>query len=166
MISSTMPSAKFLLRVAGHVLEWQDRNRWLVGKGKRRTYNRGSSRRGLASDPVRLDRLGDVLHLLLAKIGEGQRQLGADLIPHCTGDANPARLRKSFQAGSDIHGVAEEIVALNDDVADVQPDAEPHLLTGRSIRIRSCYCVLHRDSTLHGIHGAGEIGDESCRLPC
>jgi hypothetical protein len=37
--------------------------------------------------------------LLLAEISEGQRQLCAyliHLIPHCTGDANPTRLRKSL----------------------------------------------------------------------
>ena len=43
----------------------------------------------------------------------------------------------------------------------MQPDAEPHLLTGRSIRILFGYGVLHLNSTLHGIHGAGEIGDEA-----
>ena len=40
-------------------------------------------------------------------------------------------------------------------------NAKPHLLTGRSIRIFLCYGVLHRDSTLHSIHGAGEVGDET-----
>ena len=90
-----------------------------------------------------------------------QGQLRPDLIPHRTRDANPARLRKSFQPGRDIDGIAEEIVALHDDVADVDADPKPHLLTDRSIRILLGYGVLHRDGTLHGIDGAGEIGDEA-----
>src|SRR6266404_6944100 len=83
------------------------------------------------------------------------------MVPNSTRDANSARLRKSLQAGRDIHGVAEEIVALNYDVADVDADAEPHLLADRSIRIRLRDGVLDRDSTLHGVNGAGEIGDEA-----
>src|SRR6266478_2035319 len=83
------------------------------------------------------------------------------MVPNSTRDANPARLRKSLQAGRDINGVAEEIVALHDDIADVQPDPKPHLLTGRSIRILPAYGVLHFDSAFNGIDGAGEIGDET-----
>jgi hypothetical protein len=43
----------------------------------------------------------------------------------------------------------------------VYADAEPHLLADRSIRIRLRDGILHRDSTLHGIYGAGEISDEA-----
>jgi len=59
------------------------------------------------------------------------------MVPHSTRDANPARLRKSLQTGRDIDGVAEEIVALNDDVTDVDADPKPHLLGDRSISIRA-----------------------------
>ena len=45
-------------------------------------------------------------------------------------------------------------------------DAKPHLLTGRSIRILLGDGLLNRDRALHGIHGTGEIGDETvtCRV--
>jgi hypothetical protein len=43
----------------------------------------------------------------------------------------------------------------------VDADPEPHLLTGRPISILLFYSLLHFDSTLHGIHGAGEIGHET-----
>src|SRR5215472_4888423 len=80
-------------------------------------------------------------------------------------DANSARFRKSFQPGRDVHRIAEEIVALYHDIADVDADAEPHLLTSRSIRILLGYDLLHSDGTFHSIHGTGEIGDEAiaCR---
>jgi hypothetical protein len=42
------------------------------------------------------------------------------------------RLCKSLQPGRDIDGIAKEIVGLNDNVADVDADAESHLLGGRS----------------------------------
>jgi hypothetical protein len=45
-------------------------------------------------------------------------------------------------------------------------NAEPHLLTRRPIRILLGNSVLNRDGTLHGIHSAGEISDETiaCRV--
>jgi hypothetical protein len=41
----------------------------------------------------------------------------------------------------------------------VDADPKPHLLGDGSIRILFGYGVLDLDSTLHGINGAGEIGD-------
>jgi hypothetical protein len=98
---------------------------------------------------------------LLTEISEDQGQFGAYMVLHNTGDANPTRFRKSFQPGRDIDGIAEEVVALNHDVADVERDPKPHLLTGRPIRILLGYGVLNRDGTLNGVHGAGEVGDEA-----
>jgi hypothetical protein len=43
----------------------------------------------------------------------------------------------------------------------VDADSEPHLVADRSTSILPTYGVLNLDSTLHGIHGAGEIGDET-----
>jgi hypothetical protein len=40
----------------------------------------------------------------------------------------------------------------------VYTDPKPHLLTGRSIGVLLSCGLLHLDSTLHGIHGTGEIG--------
>src|SRR6516165_3935989 len=105
--------------------------------------------------------MSDIFHPLLAEIDEGQGQLRSDVISDSTGNANPTRLRKSLQPSRDIDGIAEKVVALNDDVADVDSNAEPHLLTGRSIRILFGYGLLHSDGTLHSIHGTGEIGDEA-----
>ena len=50
---------------------------------------------------------------------------------------------------------------MNDDIADMDADPKPHLLPGRSIGIFLAHGVLNLDSALHGIHSAGEIGDEA-----
>jgi hypothetical protein len=63
------------------------------------------------------------------------------------------RLCKSFQPRRDIDGISEQIVALNNYVADMDSDTKPHLLTGRAISILLRYSALHGDSTLHRIHG-------------
>jgi len=107
---------------------------------------------------VGVHRLGDVFHLLLAEIDKSDRQFRPDLIPCRPRDADVTGFRKSFQPSRNVNGITEKIVALHHNVADVDSDAEPHLLTGRSIHVLLGYGVLHRDCTLHGVHGAGEIG--------
>ena len=103
----------------------------------------------------------NVLDLLFAHIFEGIGEFVANLIPHHPRDANPTRLRKGLQPGRYVHGVAEQIVALNDDIADVDAYSKPHLLTGRSTRILLCNGFLYCDRTLHGVHSAGEIGENA-----
>src|SRR6185369_6904659 len=107
------------------------------------------------------DRLRDIFNLLLAEISKGQGQLGADLILHCTRDTNSVRLRKSLQPSGDIYGIPEEIVALHDDVADVDADAEPHLLARGPFCILFGYGLLNFDGALNGIHGTGEVGQDA-----
>jgi len=98
---------------------------------------------------------------LLPPVLEPVVQLIADLFSCYPRRANPARLSESLQPSRDIDSIAEEVVTLNHGVADMDPDAEPHLLAGRSIHVLLGYGVLHRDGTLHSIHGTGEIGDEA-----
>ena len=121
-----------MFQITAHIGEGQHRNRRLVRQGKRRTDNRLSGRRNLAFDPVCLDRLSDILHLLLAEIDEPDRQLRPDVISNNTRNADAARLRQSLQAGGDIYAITKEVVALHHDVADVDANAKTHLLTGRS----------------------------------
>ena len=80
------------------------------------------------------------------------------MVPHSARDANPTRLSKGLQPSGDVDPIAEKIVALNDNVADVDADPKPHLITGRPIRVLLGYGLLNLDSALYGIHGAGEIG--------
>jgi hypothetical protein len=45
--------------------------------------------------------------LLLAEIGEADRQVGADLLTQRTGDTDPAGRRQRLQPGSDVDAVAK-----------------------------------------------------------
>ena len=65
------------------------------------------------------------LTLCFAQILEGVGQLVADLVAHHPRDAEAAGIRQGFQAGRDIDAVAEDVVAVDDDVAEVDPDPEP-----------------------------------------
>ena len=73
---------ELLLRVATHIDERQNRNRRLVRQERRGGRRFGCLRRATGHDPIDMHRLGDVLDLLLAEIGEGERQFVSDLVAH------------------------------------------------------------------------------------
>jgi hypothetical protein len=64
-----------------------------------------------------------------AKIDEPDWQLGPDLILHCVRNAASARLSKRLQPSRKIDSIAEQIVALYNDIPDTNADSEPHLVT-------------------------------------
>jgi hypothetical protein len=67
--------------------------------------------------------------------------------------SHAARLRNAFKARGDVDAVAEDITFLNDDIADVNSDADFDALVGRDIGITLCHSSLH-------IHrAAGSIND-------
>jgi hypothetical protein len=70
-------------------------------------------------------RPSDVFDALFAQILESVGQLVADLVSHHPRDADPPWLGERFQARRDIHAVAEDVVAVDDDVTEVDPDPEP-----------------------------------------
>ena len=96
-----------------------------------------------AADTISTDRLGDILDLLLAEIGEDDGQFGADLVAHCAGDADPAGLGQRFEPRGDIDTVAKQILALDDDIADMHADARRRICSSPvweapSLAIVSC----------------------------
>jgi hypothetical protein len=48
----------------------------------------------------------------------------ADLISDDTADANPTGLRQGFEPGRDVHPVTKDVVLFNDNVAQVDANAE------------------------------------------
>jgi hypothetical protein len=74
------------------------------------------------------DRVRDILDGLLTEIRKGERQLVADLVVRRAGDAKPARFAQGLEARRDVDGVAEYVVAVDDNVADIDPDAKDDAL--------------------------------------
>src|SRR4029077_13858340 len=105
------------------------------------------------------DRVLDVLELLRTAVDEADvRQLAADLVIDFRRHADRARARDRFETGGDIDAVAVEIVAFNDDVADIDADAELQR-PGDWLRIACGDGTLALDSADHGRDRAGELGD-------
>ncbi len=69
------------------------------------------------------NRPADVLDGVFAEILEADVEPVADLFAHCGGDADAAGLRDRLETRGDIHAVAEDVVVLDDHVAEIDADA-------------------------------------------
>src|SRR5271165_1136266 len=66
----------------------------------------------------------DIFDALLSPVGKRVGKPVADMVAHRAGDAEAARLGQSFEAGGDIDPVAEDVALVEDDVAEIDPDAK------------------------------------------
>ena len=97
------------------------------------------------------------LTLCFAQILEGVGQLVADLVAHHPRDAEAAGIRPGFPAGRDIDAVAEDVVAVDDDVAEVDPDPEPDPAVLRHAGFAVDHRPLHLGGTADGVDDAREL---------
>ena len=83
--------------------------------------------------------------------------LAADLPLRVVGNADAAGLGDAFQPGGDVDAVAENIVVIDDDVADVDADAEFDARVLRHVGVLRGHAALDFDRAAHRIDGAGEL---------
>ena len=76
------------------------------------------------ADAMGAHRPGDILNLLLAHVLEREGELVPHLIAHHAANADTARLRQGFEPSSDVDAVAEDVVPVDDDVAEIDADAK------------------------------------------
>ena len=111
-----------------------------------------------SSDP---HRLLDVLELLVAGIGKGGVDLAAHL-PECViGDADAASFGNAFQPRGNVDAVAEDVTLVDDDVADMNPDAQFDAPVGGFVRIALRHSALLLDGAAGGVHGAAEFDQDA-----
>ena len=106
-------------------------------------------------------RLGDVLELRRAEVGDGEIEPPLHLPIGVLGKADRARLGDAFQSRGDVDAVAHQVaVALLDDVAEMNADAEidAAVLGGRPA-LRSTMAVLHLDRAAHRVDHAAELDE-------
>ena len=71
-----------------------------------------------------------------------------------------ARLRDAFQSRGDIDAVAHQIaVALLDDIAEMDADAEFDAALGGQAGVALDHAVLHLDGAAHGVDHAAELDE-------
>lgn len=108
-------------------------------------------------DPIDPHRLLDIFELLVAGIFKDCVDLAAHLSESVIRYANAAGLGDAFQSRRNVDAVAENIAFLDDDVADVNADADFNTLVGGDVGIALRHSTLRLDRTSGGIHGAAEF---------
>ena len=116
---------------------------------------------GTVPDPISTHWPGDILDLLVAEILEDEVELIPNLIPNDPAYADTPGLGQPFQPRRYIHPVSEDVLALGNYVAQVDPHAEldPSLWRGALIPLR--HAVLHLYGAPDGIHDARKLRQEA-----
>ena len=74
------------------------------------------------------------------------------MVVHCPGNANATGRCERLQTRSDIHTVAEDVVLLDDHVAEIDADAKPDASLVWHLRFAVNHASLHLDRTAHCIN--------------
>ena len=107
------------------------------------------------------DRLGDVLELGRAEIGDRQIKPSLDLPICLLGKTDRARLANALEPRGNIDAVAHEIaIALLDDVAQMNSDAELDPALGRQAGVALDEAALHLDRAAHRVDDAAKLDDD------
>ena len=151
-----------LLRVAADIGERQDDHREARRGGFFGRRGRRGLRLGGLADFERIDpdRLGDVLELGRAEIGDREIEPPLDLPIGVLGEADRARLGDALKPRGDIDAVAHQIaVGLLDDVAEMNADAELDAALRRQAGIALDHAVLHFDRASHRVDHAAKLDE-------
>ena len=97
------------------------------------------------------DRVDDVFELPRAAIDEQEIEFAPNLGVDFVGNAYAARLGDRFQPGADIDTLSVEVLAIDDDVAEIQPDAEFHFLSITEMRVALAEQFLELGGAQHGL---------------
>ena len=110
---------------------------------------------------VDLNGLCNILQSLRAKCPIRERQLSIDLVEGLTGDADTAGLRDSFEARCDVHAVAVDVAAIDDDVAEMQAHSKQHPAVIPHAAIAYVHLPLDLRRTFHRFDHTSELGQDA-----
>jgi hypothetical protein len=81
-----------------------------------------------------------------------QRELALDLVVGLPGDADATGLGDRFEPSGDVYAVADDVLAFDQHVAEIDADAEEHPAIRRHVRVPLGHPTLNLDSTAEGVH--------------
>src|SRR5208282_3664710 len=94
------------------------------------------------SYPISPDGLRDVLERRLAHVLEGEVEPTRGILLHARRDADAAWLSQAFEPSRDVDPIAEDVAVLDDDIADLDADAELDATIRGQRRIAHCFSPL------------------------
>ena len=159
-----MPSAKNSCSgLAAHVDEGQDGDRRLVGDDRGLNMGLGfiHGRRDriavFGDDAEYLDRPRDVLDGLFPARLDFDRDLVAHLVRSTARYVDAAGVRQRLDPGGDIHAVTIDVVAIDDNVTDIDADPKLYPTVFGAARIPFADLLLDLDRAGDSVHGAREL---------
>ena len=108
-----------------------------------------------------VDRPLDVLEFLFADVLERYAKFVVDLLADVPGDADAVRWRERLETGGDIDAVPGHVVAIDDDVAHVDADAEANPGFEAPVGFERYHVALNVDAAFQRRGGAGELGKKA-----
>src|SRR5262249_55041271 len=116
----------FLFQISTHIDEWKhgDRRTLRCGTLGCRDSRFGWCRLFGQVDTVNTNRPRDILDRLLAQIVELETQLVLHLVMNDTGHHDPTWVCQCLEARRNVDAISINIVAINDNVTDVDADTE------------------------------------------
>src|SRR5262245_26904684 len=104
-----------------------------------------------------MNRLIDVFQALWAHLDKKNVDLAAHLVKRIVRHADAARLSQHLQPGSDVDPVTEYVVAVDNDIAEVDADPEGNAPIIGCPGGTVSHSRLQLDRTAHRIHHAREL---------
>src|ERR1700676_915974 len=95
------------------------------------------------------DVLSDVLKALLTQILESEIEFLAYLFTHLAGNADASRLGNTFEPSRNVHAIAVNVVAVADDVAEVDANTKLDPVIGLSYGVSLNHSLLHLHSAAY-----------------
>ena len=83
------------------------------------------------AETKRADRMRDILDQLFAEVVENHAAAMAQVIVHASRNADFATLDQALEPSGYVHAVAEDVIVLDHDVADIEANPEAHPATFR-----------------------------------
>jgi hypothetical protein len=108
-------------------------------------------------DSVDADGFGDVLEALRTEIDEVEIDLINDPIVDRSRNVDAARLCEGFKARCYVDPIPEEIVILDDDVVQIDPDTERNPTVGQQPLVYSRSCFNQVNRAAYGCDDAREL---------
>ena len=118
----------------------------------------------ILDDGISTYRTGDVLEGLLANVIELDRDLAENLIVGGRRDADAARFGDPLKSGRDVDAIAENVIALDQDVAEVDPDPEQHPAINEHPFVPLVHHRLHGHRAFDRIDHRGKLKEHT--VPC
>ena len=89
----------------------------------------------------------------------------SDPIVHDLRDVDAARLSERVEPCCDIDGVAEDVAVFDEDVVEIDPDAERDPTIGEQRLVQSRNCCTQGGGTTHGLDDALELDEPPVARP-